>query len=237
MKASLRFSTFGLAIVASSISLILSGCETSDDRTLASGQACLDSATTASQATQCKAIVAGLTSRESYLIRCSSNFVEQGFTGSRVQTAIANINTHSGTDATTGLIAYLIFKQAAPTADEAISNCTASGSTSMLRLATAAKLATTIANAAGVLASIDPSSATAGTQMQAAVNSLISPGPTAQQASDIGSTAILANTAYCGDGSTYQSTQVCTDLQSAISSNVSPQAVGNALLQLLKAPH
>jgi hypothetical protein len=236
MKTSLRISAFSFAIIASSMSLLLSGCETGDDRTLAAGQACLDSATQ-STAAQCATIVQGLTSQESYLIRCSANFVSQGFTGSRVANAVANINTHTGTDATTGLIAYLIFAKLTPTVDEAITNCTASGSKSLLRLATAAKLATTLAIAAGSLATFDPPGASADTQMQTVVNNLIASGPPAQQATDIGNAAVLANSAYCADGSTYQGTQVCTDLQTAISSNSGAQAIGNALLQLLKAAH
>jgi hypothetical protein len=223
--------------LASLCSLALSGCETGDDRALASGQACLDSATTAAQANQCATIVQGLTSSESYLIRCSANFVAQGLTGSRIASAISNVNkTGSGTDATTGLIAFLVFKQASPTADEAITNCTASGSKSMLRLATAAKLATTIANSTGALAGFDPTSPTAAADMQTLVNNMIA-GGTAQSKIDLGNTAVIANTAFCGAGSSYTGTQVCTDLQTSIATSSDPTTIANALLNLLKAAH
>lgn len=231
MQKPVRVSTLALTVTVSLMSLTLSGCETSDDRTLASGQACLDSATTAAQANQCVTLVQGLTSQESYMIRCSANFVAQGFTGSRVANAVANINSHSSTDATTGLIAFLVFKQASPTADEAITNCTASGSKSMLRLATAAKMATVIGGL-----TVNPDSSTAAADMQTAVNTMIASG-SAQSKIDLGNTAIIASTAFCGDGSTYAGTQVCTDLQGAVNSSGDPTTIANALLNLLKAAH
>lgn len=217
--------------------LSLTACESSDDRTLAQGQACLDAATTAAQAQQCSNIVAGLTSQEAFMIQCSAIFVQQGLTGSRVANAIANVNAgSSSTDATTGLIAYLVFKNATPSADDAIAKCTSANSKAMLRLATAAKLATTIANAAGALGSIDPSSPNAAQQMASAVQSLVSsPSPTTNAA--IGSIAVTANSAYCGDGSSYQNTQVCTDLQQAIGSSSDPATIGQALLSLMQNPH
>lgn len=223
-----------LIFVASLATLALAGCETSDDRTLAQGQACLDSATSSS-ALQCKDLVAGLSSQESNMIRCSADFIAQGFTGTRIADSISQIKNSSGsTDGTTAMIAYLVFKSTSPSADTAVSDCTAAGSRSMLRLATATKLATTIASAAGILGSIDPTSATAASQMQAAVNSLASGSPSASDLTTLGNTAILANSAYCSDGSSYVGTDVCNDLKTALASSNDPQAIAQALLQVMK---
>lgn len=225
-----------IATLASAAALAFSGCETSDDRTLAAGQACLDSATQATAAS-CATMVQGLTSQEAYMIQCSADFIQQGFTGSRVVDAIKNINSNSSTtDATTGLIAYMIFKNTSPSADHAISVCTSAGSKSMLRLATAAKLATTIASAAGALTTIDPNSPSAAAQMQAAVQTMLTANNSTNNAA-VGSIAVTANTAYCSDGSSYKSTQVCTDLSAALASSSDPAQVGSYLLNLMKSPH
>jgi hypothetical protein len=231
-----------LLVVASLAALALAGCETSDDRTLAQGQACLDSATSATAA-QCKTLVAGLTSQESYMIRCSADFIAQDFTGTRIASSISQMKNGSGTtNGTTSMIAYLVFtKNTTPTAnlndaDTAISDCTAAGSRSMLRLATATKLATTIASAGHILGSIDPTSATAATQLQNAVNNLAN-GTTTISSDDLtslGNTAILANQAYCGDGSSYVGTDVCNNLSAAVSASSDPQAIAQALLNQMK---
>lgn len=225
---------FASSLVALSC-LALAGCETGDDRALAAGQACLDAATSAT-ALQCKDLVAGLNSQESHMIRCSSDFIAQGFTGARIASSISQIKDNNGTtNGTTGMIAYLIFKNATPSADTAISDCTSAGSRSMLRLATATKLATTIATAAGLLGTIDPTSPTAAQDMQTAVNNLANGSPSASDLQAIGSTAILANQAYCSDGSSYSGTDVCNDLKAAIDGGGSdPMAIAQALLQKMK---
>jgi len=223
-----------LLVVTSLAALALAGCETSDDRTLAQGQACLDSATSATAA-QCKDLVAGLTSQESYMIRCSADFIAQDFTGTRIANSISQMKNGSGTtNGTTSMIAYLVFKNATPSADTAISDCTAAGSRSMLRLATATKLATTIATAGGILGSIDPTSATAATQLQTVVNNLAASPPSAADLTSLGNTAILANQAYCGDGSSYVGTDVCNNLSAAVSASSDPQAIAQALLNQMK---
>ncbi len=217
-------------------SLALSGCETADDRKLAAGQACLDSATS-SNALQCKSLVDGLNSAEASMIRCSANFVSQGLTGSKIAESISKIKDSSGTvDGTTGMIAYLIFPNASPSADVAIADCTAAGSKAMLRLATATKLATLMAQTAQALggAAINPNSPTLAQDMQNAVNSIATGSPSAAQLQAIGNTAITASQAYCGDGSSYVGTDVCNDLKAAVDSSSDPATIAQLLLNKMK---
>jgi hypothetical protein len=231
----LSMKKFFALTVAATCSLALAGCETGDDRTLAAGQACLDAATPAT-ANQCVTIVQGLTSQESYMIRCSANFIAQGFTGTRIADAITKIkdNDGSGTDPMVGMMAYLSFTSASPSADEAISNCETAGSKSMLRLATAAKLATTIASFTGGIGSIDPDSPTAAQDLKNKIDQLISsPNPTAN--AELGSTAVVAAQAYCAAGSSYEGTEVCQNLTAAVNSSSDPATIGAQLLQQLQA--
>lgn len=229
MKRTAKLITLSVAALSS---LALSGCETQDDRSLAAGQACLDSATQAT-ANACLDKVAGLTSQESYMIRCSANFISQGFTGTRIADSISKINNNTGgTDPMVGMMAYLTFGTTAA-ADVAVSNCTAAGSKSMLRLATAAKLATTIASFAGG-AAINPDSPTAAADLKAKIDALIAtPNPAAN--AQLGATAVLAAGAYCGAGSSYVGTEVCTNLNAAISGGGTPEQIGAALLAQLQA--
>ena len=214
-------------------SLALAGCETGDDRSLAAGQACLDAATQAT-ANACLDKISGLTSQESYMIRCSANFISQGFTGTRIAESISKIKSNTGgTDPMVGMMAYLAFSNATPTASDAVANCTAAGSKSMLRLAAAAKLATTIATYTGGIGSLNPDSATAAADLLTKINTLIS-SPNSTANADLGATAIVAAGAYCGAGSSYETTEVCTNLNTAISSGSTATAIGAALLAQLQ---
>jgi hypothetical protein len=132
------------------------------------------------------------------------------------------------------MMAYLAFTGATAVADSdtAISNCTAAGSKSMLRLAAAAKLATTVANFGGG-APFDPNSATAVADLKAKIDALVSsPNPAAN--AQLGATAVVAASAYCGAGSSYETTEVCSSLNTAIRGGGTPAQIGAALLARLQ---
>lgn len=220
----------GALLVAAALS---TGCESDDERKLAQGQSCLDRATTTADANACLTIVQGLESESAYLIRCSANFIAQGFTASRMATAFQQVKENTGgADPMVTLMGYFVFQSVANhTADETVTNCTRSNVRSMLRLATAAQLATTFATFTSVT-NFDPnaSSATITANMQAA----IAAADTDAEKQQIGAVAITAASAYCNEGSSYKGTEVCTNLEAAIAgANGDTLTIGNQLITAL----
>lgn len=233
-----------LALIGALLALgALTGCETAEDRQIAAGQACLDSARDAASADQCISIVQGLESESSYLIRCSANFVANGFTGNRIASAFQRLkddNGSGGQDPMMTMMTFLVFQNTSDNHKIAttINNCQRSGVTSMFRLATTAQLATTIASLGGALGSgaLDPNNPSFDpTQLQTIANNLIS-GGTTQDKEQIGSIAITAAEAYCNEGSSYKGTEVCTNLEGAIATGGGNlETIGQTLLSQLQA--
>lgn len=226
---------FSMALLLGASALALAGCETSEDRQLASGQACLDSATTSAQADQCVTLVQGLTSPESYLIRCSANFVAQGFTATRIASSIDKVKNTGTQDQMTGMMSFLVFANGTSIADKkakaqtAVDNCQQSGVRSMLRLATASNMATLIANAT----TVDPNSTDPAGQMNSAINAFLG-GATPADKEALGATAVTASASYCATGSSYETTDVCTILKGAIGngSKTNAQIAADLIAQL-----
>ena len=216
----------------------LTGCEVDEDKKLSAAQNCLDAATTASQADVCVAYVSGLTSQSSYLIRCSADFLAQGFTGARFASAFQKISSNTGgSDPMVTMMGYFVFASTLPahTADIAVSNCTLSGVRSMQRLATAAQLATTVAAATGGVSSFDPTApGFDANTMLTRIQTLAGNGDTATQTT-LGTIAISASSAFCNTGSAYSSTEVCTNLTNAINAGGSSAlTIGQQLLAQLQ---
>ncbi len=230
------------ALVAGAF-LLLAGCgEKAEDRQIAAGLACLDSAQNENDAEVCLQKVDGLTSRKSYLIRCSANFIAQGFTGQRIADAFQKLKDNPGgsTTPTSAMMAYFVFAKNLPnhTADRTVENCTRSEVKGLIQLATTAKLATFVANpGGGILAgtNLDPASGNfdAGA-IQAQLNNLANGGATPQQLTEIGNIATTAQSAYCTAGSTFKDQDVCSKLDAAITAGGgNPSAIATALLDLL----
>lgn len=231
-----------LAITAVALGVLaITGCEKEEDRKIARAQACLDNARDSVAADNCMAIVEGMDSKSSFLIRCSANFIAQGFTGQRVADAFERLSddNDSGQDPMATTMAYLVFAKNLPnhSADRAVTNCQRSGVLSMHRLATMAQMATFVAATAGALeggpldpdgGGFDPSN------ISAQIANLAATG-TPEQFAQVGTIAQTANEAYCGEGSAYQSNEVCTNLVAAIEAGGNDlAAIGQALLQQLQ---
>ena len=221
---------------------LLTSCETPEDRQLASAQTCIDNATTADDADRCYEIVSGLESEKAYLVRCSANFIAQGFTGPRFATAFQRLkdNPSSGQDPMATVMAYLVFTRTSTThtADNALTNCTRANVRSMVRLATMAKLATFIATVGlgSIPASADPLSGSFNpATISTAIATLAGSGSAANQ-TVVGTIAVQASEAYCNEGSTFSTNEICKNLTTAITAaNGNTLTVGQQLLTLLQS--
>ncbi len=222
--------------------LILTSCETPDDRQLASAQDCIDSAKTASDADRCYASVEGIQSEKAYLIRCSASYIAQGFTGERFANAFQRLkdNPSSGQDPMATVMAYLIFSKTSTlhSVDNTLENCTKSGVRSMIRLATMSKLATFVAQSGlgSIPANADPTDPSFDpAQITAAITKLANRDSPADQAT-VGNIAVQANEAYCNPGSSFESNDICKNLKDAIANgNGDATTIGQALLAQLQS--
>jgi len=220
----------------------LLGCENNEDVKLAEAQACLDTAFNSSAADRCYGLVEGINTEKANLVRCSSHFIAQGFTGQRFANAFQRLkdNPSSGTDPMATVMTYLVFTNTTTTlhtSDNAVTNCTASGVRSMQRLATMAKLATFVATAGGAnLANLDPASGSFDQNAVVnAINTLVGSGTT-QDKENLGNIAVQVNTAYCNEGSSFSKTEICKNLSNAITSaGGNLQTIGSQLLSQLQA--
>lgn len=222
----------------------LASCETPDDKQIASAQDCIDAAKTSDDADRCYAAVDGIETEKAYLIRCSANYIAQGFTGARFASAFQRLkdNPSSGQDPMATVMAYVIFSKTSTlhSVDNAVTNCTKSGVRSMIRLVTMSKLATFVAqaglgsiptNADPLNASFDPAT------ISTAISNLANSGSAADQTT-VGTIAITANTAYCSPGSSFENNEVCKNLKDAITNgNGNALTIGQALLAQLQAIH
>ena len=222
--------------------LLLTGCESGEDRSMASAQSCLDSANNEAAANVCVAKVAGLTTPASYLIRCSAHFIAQGFTGDRIASAYQRMtdSSSSGTDPVTNIMAYLVFTNtsALHTIDLTVSDCTQAEVESMQRLSLVAQLATSTATLTASLTGLDlthfdPTNPAVVTSIESAITQATN--LTAPQKAQLGQVALNLNSSFCGAGSSMSSNDVCVYMNSAISgTDGTPAAVADAFFALLK---
>lgn len=222
-----------VALLALSLpgALALPGCEADQDRILADAQACLDQATP-TQAPRCTAMVAGLTSTQSYAIRCSVHFVVEGVTGLRFANAFQQIKSSTGTsDPLTLVLGDLVFATTAGTDGSVatLADCKASGDPGLLQVA----LLTSIGTYVAVNSTPAPTPAADGSLTAAQIKSAAQTftGSTAV----LGDFTVQANASFCAVGSSLTANKVCLDLASAISAGSSGgnPAIGTALLALL----
>ncbi|MEZ0391752.1 MAG: hypothetical protein ACAH59_06025 [Pseudobdellovibrionaceae bacterium] len=135
---------FSLWIAAGSLFLSSCGGPKDVDK-IADAQACLDRAT-ASEADECVSKVDGLESEGAYLIRCAGKFVKEGFNDpAKLTSVMSAIDSDTGTNGSTSLMAGLAFKAESSTslnfdsANEAFNYCTTANSKGLITLSGFAK--------------------------------------------------------------------------------------------------
>ncbi len=239
-----RLRQWGFIFLSLVLSLILAACESDEDRQIAEAQDCLNNASpTLASANVCLAKVDGLTSEESYYIRCSARFLGQGFVGSRFADAFESLADDEdggggGQDAMTTALTVMVFTgtdnaNAKQNASSTLSECLLSGSQGLSRLAALTSLATTLASA---ITGIDLSTVTeeglTPDDVTDLLNNLTNDGEfDASDDEEIGNIALTANTLFCADeDSDFADTDICTNIGAAIATGGGDaQAIGDAL--------
>jgi hypothetical protein len=221
-----------IACAAATACFALGGCESSESDGLANAQACLDSATPATAST-CAAMVSGDNSSAAYSIRCSAHYITQGFTSTRFAGAFQQITGSTSASPFSAALGYLAFPSTSGNdgSDQTLADCSQSGMPSLEQIALLTSTITLVASetsqvpAAGADGSITPAQIAAAAQYFT--------GST----TTLGTLATQANSTFCGTGSSYLGTPVCTTLASAIASGGATgtaSAIGLALLNTLK---
>ncbi len=230
--------TLSILFLFSSLALF-SSCESSDETTLSNAQSCLDHANTSTSANACVAQLGTLRSPEAYMIICSAHFIAQGFSTTRFVNAYnALTSSASGTNSTAQSMAFMAFSSTTGTdgSVQTLTDCQASNSQSLTRLAVLAQMATLVGTVAASLGSqYDPNAGYTPAQVTAAL-AAFGTSPSADPAT-LGSTAITANQSYCAAGSSYQTSSMCTTLNAAIAGGGTPTQIGNALITQLQQTH
>jgi hypothetical protein len=208
---------------------LFAACETGDEDRIAQAQACLDRAnqTTVSE---CELIVAGVTGPRASLIRCSADFIAQGFTGSRFASAFTALKTTTtGQNSTLAMMAYLVFTVGADdaarnaAADTAVNNCTSSGLPGMIMFSQFAKSATLISAGLAITPGTPPTPA----QMQGNLGAV-----TGANVTSLGTSIIAISTIYCAPTSSTKDVTFCASVNNAASQG-GANAVGTQMLALL----
>ena len=212
---------------------VLFGCEEKEDDQIFSAQQCLDAAAiNGSPVDNCVAMINGITTPKSYVIRCSADFMRQGIDNDAIVSAIEDLDKNDNTvDPTVTLYDTFAFDDAgSETAEElvetAVTNCTATGSKTLTVLALSAKTATTIKSLAGgnIAAWID------GVD----VDNLANTNP--DELENIGESVVAMHPIACGVGGQFEGTEVCVNLASAIASGTDTATIGQQFLTDLKDP-
>ncbi|PIU00087.1 MAG: hypothetical protein COT74_06975 [Bdellovibrionales bacterium CG10_big_fil_rev_8_21_14_0_10_45_34] len=235
-------------VLANCLSLfVLTGCETSEDNTIAKAQHQLNKAQTANDGLVVYQSVAGITSPQAALIRCSAFFLMVGFTpasnkfvnayksmtdGTPGDPALkmmnllsieANTNPNPVTQAITG-------GTPAQDASYLSTECARSGSSGMAFLAAATQISTSIAIAARTLTS----GVTVDNYQSLLADLVADPDSVANEATltAIGSAASTAYDTYCsGANATSDS---CKEISAAVTTGTDAKSIGQALADLLK---
>ena len=209
-------------------------CETEEDNKIAQAQACLDNAIP-STASNCTTFITGLTSTDSYAIRCAADFIAGGLTSARIISAVGQMQDKSGgTDPALTLMGIVAFGSSAA-ATQAYDDCSKSGSSSFLFFASAAQMGTMIgsANGGSVISTIAAGGTPSQAQIDAALADAISnPNPTNNAV--IGNVVTNLASTECVNPSDAQK-KVCDAVNAAIASNPgNAAAIGAALLAQLQ---
>ncbi|MGZ3770207.1 MAG: hypothetical protein ACXVCP_17430 [Bdellovibrio sp.] len=229
------FNKNAVTILALSLTAILSGCaQQSEKDMLAEAQFCLDKATNASSVNTCMAKIDGLTSEQSYSLRCAGGFVSAGITSpANLATAMNSMKQNASTASVLGVLAF----DNQTLMDSTFDNCSKSGDAGLKLVAAMSKTATVIYQLTNASGTIEQQMTNAITSI---ITNLTSNNAAAQaaavaSATQIGGAIQTVYQASCSLNSV--NTQMCGSISGALAaapsiniSTSSPQDIGAALL-------
>lgn len=218
---------------ALSVCATLVSCAKKDADKVGEAQLCLDDATQGTAAA-CMEKIAGVETSGAYALRCSANFIDEGFTQpARFKQAFDAFDTNSSNN-TEAFMSVITFKSKADIdanlafANQTFEYCNKSGAKGLMLLGTMASTSTTLAKVADTLAG-------SGTQPTAeqindALESLTGGGGDPATIAAIGTVVSATYESSCGNGSTNQS--ICDQLNEALVGvdTTDPAAVGAAVI-------
>ncbi len=207
-------------------SLIFISCTKSTDLdSVGDAQYCLDTATAAT-VQNCVDKVAGVETASAYVIRCSANFIQNGF-GSSQQIVDIFENLDSSGGSSLSFLGALNFSDST-VANTTFDNCSKTNQKGLTLLGAMVKSATAIASLGGLI------NATSPAEIQAAIDALLNtPGANQDDAAEsIGTavTAIYASTCQVGSPA---NADLCAQMDQAYveAGTSDPSAIGLALLE------
>jgi hypothetical protein len=212
-----------LAVVA-----LMAGCAESDSDKVGDAQFCLDNTTDYSQSSidACTASLSGIESKDAYMVRCSANFIIEGFADPNKFISAFDQLKGKSSNATTAMMSVLAFKsQTTATgnkdfAQTTFNHCTASGSAGATLISSFANLATYIAATTSIASSLVTGGSISATQMASAVSEL---GNSSNET--LGATAQAAYATSCASGSE-SNAQLCQTLGAAVTNGTSAADIG-----------
>jgi hypothetical protein len=223
--------------------LFLGGCgKQSEADLLAEAQLCLDKATS-STAQACALKIQALSSAQSYIIRCSADFIEAGFDSPNKLADALNQVSGGGTS---GMLSALAFTTKlsnstnttnASNADQTFEFCKKSEQKGLSMIAMLAKTATQIAGlASGTGIDFDDPTSFTPTNISAAIADLVNTANPAAQES-VGSTVQAVYSSTCTAGS-QANADICNQISAAAAAapggidltTSTPAEIGSALL-------
>ena len=204
-----------------SIALVFTACS-SDREKLGDAQACMDSAD-ATNVDECLTKIDGITTSQSYLIRCGAIYIKEGFdSAEKISSAFQNLEQGNSV---VDFFSVLAFdgEDAETNMNLAIEYCNQSGSSGFVFLTSMVTVATTLSLS---ITGFDPDDPNAAEQIQAKIDN----GEDISQAEEvaIGAAARNASGSYCSEDDADD--QLCSDFNNAIASGASDEEIGELLI-------
>ena len=212
------------------MAILFISCEEDETNKIAAAQNCLNEAGQ-SNAENCLSYIQGLTSKESFIIRCSEDFISAGITTSKLADAIINRdNQTTNQSSVLGMMAAFSFSNQADV-EQAYSNCNKSGVESFVLFASLARISTNLVDIGGLLSTVANGEVPTQQEMETIVNNILSSNLDSSNAEAIGEAAVSIGAEYCNrEGA---SETVCNDINTAVSNGESSESIGNALVERL----
>lgn len=205
--------------------LTQANCAKTDADAIFKAQICIDKATSTT-VDACLSGISGVTSQQAYLLKCSADFIRANITESTLVSALENLNNNNNTTNPAATAMSNLKFGSNTLAAQAVSDCTLTGSSSLMTLASIASVSTA---AFVALQRLGLSPTSTPEQIAAALAALNPASLTPTELQAVGTSVISLATAACGTTGTLNNTEVCN----SIPAGTDATTVANAFLNNL----